>query len=188
LHNIPNIISVLRILLVLPIAHLLLDEAWKSALILIFIAGISDAFDGFLARAFHWQSKLGSILDPLADKLLLVVLFVTLAYQNIIPNWLAFMVIARDIIILLGAITYQWLTKDLKIAPLLSSKINTALQIVFVLGLMYHLAISPLSQNLLLVMQILIVMTTLYSGVIYIICWLGYYKKFQIKQADKIKS
>ncbi|HIP94029.1 MAG TPA: CDP-alcohol phosphatidyltransferase family protein, partial [Leucothrix sp.] len=92
MHHIPNIISVLRILLVLPIASLLLDEAWMSAFILIFIAGISDAFDGFLARAFHWQSKLGSMLDPIADKLLLVVIFVTLAYRDIIPNWLAIIV------------------------------------------------------------------------------------------------
>jgi len=170
---------------VLPIAHLLLNGAWKAALVLIFIAGISDAFDGFLARTFHWQSKLGSILDPLADKLLLVVLFVTLAYRDIISEWLAFLVIARDVIILFGAIAYQRLTRDLKIAPLLSSKINTALQIVFVLGLMYHLAISPLPPNLLLVMQVLVVMTTLYSGIAYVVCWLGYYKKFQGKQTDK---
>ena len=172
----------------LPIASLLLDEAWMSAFILIFIAGISDAFDGFLARAFHWQSKLGSMLDPIADKLLLVVIFVTLAYRDIIPNWLAIIVISRDILILSGAIFYQWFTQDLRIAPLLSSKINTALQIVFVLGLMYHLAISPLPQMLMFILQILVVMTTLYSGVKYVICWVAYYKKFRTQKLERLKG
>ena len=185
MHHIPNIISVLRILLVLPIAYLLLDKAWAQALILIFIAGVSDALDGFLARAFHWQSELGSILDPIADKLLLVIIFVTLAYRGVIPNWLAFLVITRDIVILSGAISYQWFTHDLKIAPLLSSKINTALQIVFVLALMYHLAILSLPLKLMQLLQIAVVITTLYSGVKYIICWTIYYKRLQHNSGDE---
>ncbi len=167
----------------LPIAYLLLSEAWAQALVLIFVAGVSDALDGFLARTFHWQSELGSIIDPIADKLLLVIIFVTLAYRGIIPNWLALLVIARDVVILSGAISYQWFTQDLKIAPLLSSKINTALQIVFVLMLMYHLAISSLPLELMLLLQIAVVVTTLYSGVKYIICWSVYYKKYRIKQS-----
>jgi len=178
LHHIPNIISILRILLVLPIANLLLNQAWGTAFILIFIAGISDAFDGFLARAFNWQSKLGSILDPIADKLLLFVIFATLAYQNIIPNWLAILVISRDIIILLGAISYQWITGNLKITPLMSSKINTALQIVFVLGLMYHLAISSLPEIIMSILKISVVITTIISGINYIVSWTAYYANY----------
>lgn len=181
MHHIPNIISVLRIILVFPIAYFLLNEDWMHAFTLIFIAGISDALDGFLARTFHWQSELGSILDPIADKLLLVIIFVTLAYRGVIPNWLAFLVIARDVLILSGAISYQWLTQDLKIAPLLSSKINTALQIVFVLVLMYHLAIATLPQISMYLLQIAVVITTLYSGVKYIICWMAYYKKYRMQ-------
>jgi len=166
------------------IAYFLLSEDWAHALILIFIAGISDALDGFLARAFHWQSELGSILDPIADKLLLVIIFVTLAYRGVIPNWLAFLVIARDILILSGAISYQWLTQDLKIAPLLSSKINTALQIVFVLVLMYHLAVASLPQKPLFFLQIAVVITTLYSGLKYVICWSIQYKKYREKSKN----
>ncbi len=182
MHHIPNIISVLRILLVLPIAILLLNKAWEMAFILIFIAGISDAFDGFLARTFHWQSKLGSILDPVADKLLLVVLFVTLAYRDIIPSWLAALVISRDVVILVGAMSYQWITHDLKITPLLSSKLNTALQIVFVLLLMYHLAVSPVPEKAMFAMQIAVVVTTIISGVKYVICWTNYYKNYLEKK------
>jgi len=183
MHHIPNIISILRIILVLPIAYLLLNEAWVQALTLIFIAGISDALDGFLARTFYWQSELGSILDPIADKLLLVIIFITLAYRDVIPNWLAFLVIARDVLILGGAISYQWLTENLKIEPLLSSKINTALQIVFVLALMYHLAISPLPQTFMFSLQALVVIMVMYSGFKYVVCWTSYYKKFRIKKA-----
>ena len=157
---------------------MLLNQSWDIAFVLIFIAGISDAFDGFLARTFNWQSKLGSILDPIADKLLLVVIFITLAYQNIIPNWLAILVISRDIIILLGAISYQWLTGNLKITPLMSSKINTALQIVFVLGLMYHLAISPLPEIIMSILKISVVVTTIISGINYIVSWTGYYASY----------
>lgn len=175
MHHTPNIISVLRIFLVLPIAYLLLNEAWSTALILIFIAGISDALDGYLARTFHWQSKLGSMLDPIADKFLLVVIFVTLAYRDIIPNWLAALIISRDIIILLGAISYQWITHDLKIVPLLSSKINTALQIVFALSLIFHLAITPLPEIVLSALQASVVIMTIISGVKYVTCWAGYY-------------
>lgn len=182
MHHIPNIISLLRILLVLPIAYFLLAEDWTLALILIFIAGISDALDGFVARTFHWQSELGSILDPIADKILLVIIFVTLAYRGAIPSWLAFLIVFRDIVILAGAVSYQWLTQDLKIAPLLSSKINTALQIVFALALMYHLAISTLPQALIYLLQIAVVITTLYSGVKYIICWMAYYKKYRMQK------
>lgn len=144
------------------------------AFILIFIAGISDAFDGFLARAFKWQSTLGSFLDPLADKLLLGVIFISLAYKGIIPNWLVILVITRDIIILLGAGFYQWMTQELNISPLFSSKINTALQIIFVLVIMYHLAIEPLPEAITLGLQLVVAFTTLLSGFLYVKYWLRY--------------
>ncbi len=188
MHHIPNIISVLRLILVLPIAFQLQNEAWLSAFILIFIAGISDALDGFLARAFNWQSQLGSILDPLADKLLLIVIFVSLAYKGIIPNWLAVLVVTRDFVILFGAIIYQWLTRELKITPLFSSKVNTAFQIIFVLALMYHLAISSLSNSLLYVLQIGVATTTLFSGFSYVICWARYTMTYLQKNGTEMEQ
>ena len=174
MHHIPNIISALRVLLVLPIAHQLLHGAWGNAFVLIFIAGISDALDGYLARNFKWQSKLGAFLDPLADKLLMTVLFVCLAYKDIIPNWLAILVVSRDFIILLGAMIYHWVTRDLRMSPLLISKANTAMQICFVLALMYHLAIDPVTDIILNILQYGVAITTLLSGILYMIHWSRY--------------
>ena len=188
MHHIPNIISVLRLFLVLPIALELQNEAWLNAFVLIFIAGVSDALDGFLARAFKWQSKLGSILDPLADKLLLIVIFVSLAYKGVIPNWLAILIVVRDFVILLGAITYHYLTRELKVSPLFSSKINTAFQIIFVLALMYHLAINPLSEDLFTLLQIGVTLTTLFSGISYVICWARYTIAFQQKRGIEMEQ
>ncbi|WP_299877527.1 CDP-alcohol phosphatidyltransferase family protein [uncultured Cocleimonas sp.] len=182
MHHIPNIISALRILLVLPIAHQLLHAEWKNALILIFVAGISDAIDGFLARNYKWQSKLGGFLDPLADKLLLTVVFVTLAYKDIIPNWLAILVISRDLIILLGAIVYHWVTRELRMTPILISKINTTMQITFVLALMYHLAINPMTEPVLNILKYGVAITTLLSGIMYVIHWSRYTIKYLSKK------
>lgn len=86
--DIPNIISVFRILLVLPVVWLLLQQQYTMALVLFAIAGVSDALDGFLAKHNGWESRLGTILDPLADKLLLVCSFLTLAWLGLIPFWL----------------------------------------------------------------------------------------------------
>ncbi len=169
MHHIPNIICIIRIILIFPITYYLHNDEWLGAFVLFFIAGISDGIDGYLARKFSWQSKLGSILDPLADKLLMLVLYVMLAYKGIIPEWLALLVVARDIIIILGAMIYHWLTRELTISPLISSKINTAFQITFVIALMFHRAITPLSETLIYLLQLGVIFTTVYSGISYII-------------------
>ena len=177
MHHIPNIISVIRILLIIPIAMLLHQKAWTSVFWLMLLAGFSDALDGFLARTFNWQSRLGAILDPLADKALLVFVFLSLAHKGIIPVWLAALVVVRDIIILAGAISYRWLFKDIQISPLFISKINTAVQILFVFAIMYHLAFSgtsywQLSLSVVNSLQSLVVLTTIVSGVAYVLIWL----------------
>lgn len=181
MHHIPNIICIIRIILVFPIAYYLHNDEWLYAFVLFFIAGISDGIDGYLARKFSWQSKLGSILDPLADKLLMLVLYVMLAYKDIIPDWLALLVVARDIIIILGAMSYHWITRELNISPLISSKINTAFQITFVIAVMYHRAIAPLSETLIYLLQLGVIFTTAYSGISYIIRWTQYTIKYQSK-------
>jgi len=164
----------------------LLHGAWGSAFTLIFIAGASDALDGFLARSFKWQSKLGAFLDPLADKLLLIVVFVTLAYKEVIPNWLAVIVVSRDFLIILGAIIYHWVTRELRMSPLLISKANTAMQICFVLALMYHLAIDPIPESTLSILKYSVAATTLISGILYVIHWSRYtIKHFSEKQHHK---
>ena len=104
LRNIPNIISTLRIIMVFPIAFFIWDEAYHTAFILMLIAGLSDALDGFLARTFHWQSKLGALLDPAADKLLLVSIFIICGIKGFLPIWFVVLIFSRDIIIFIGAL------------------------------------------------------------------------------------
>ena len=94
----PNAICIVRVVLVAPIVFMLLEERYFAALVLIAIAGFSDALDGFLARAFDWRTPLGSLLDPAADKLLIASVFLTLAYQGLVPLLLTIVVIVRDVV------------------------------------------------------------------------------------------
>src|SRR5690606_20003040 len=134
----PNAICVLRPLLVPPVVLLLLAERYQEALMLFIIAGGSDAVDGFLAKRFGWRTRLGSLLDPAADKLLLVSVFVTLAYLGLVPVALAAIVVGRDVVIVLGALGYQFLIAPLEGQPLVVSKLNTACQLLFVLVTIAH--------------------------------------------------
>lgn len=184
MHHIPNIISILRMFLVLPIAIQLYHGNWMFAFVLIFIAGLSDALDGFLARAFNWQSNLGSFLDPIADKLLLIVIFVLLAHKNIIPIWLMGLVVGRDIVIVAGASFYQWKTRALKMSPLISSKINTAMQVIFVLCMLIHLTVMPLPSLLIQGLVWVVALTTVVSGALYVINWTYYYNNHLSQSAN----
>ncbi len=171
LRHIPNIITVFRFVLIPPVAWAILNGRYKLALILFFIAGVSDGVDGFLARVFHWQSRLGSFLDPLADKILTLVCFYCLAWTALIPWWLFAVVLLRDIVIIGGAAAYQLLTHALEMHPTFVSKFNTALQIVVILAVLYSNSISPLSDTLMQAMMYLLFISTLVSGLIYVIIW-----------------
>lgn len=125
LRQLPNALTLLRLALVPPIAALiLLGETWP-ALALFVIAGLSDALDGLLARRFGWQSGLGVVLDPIADKLLLGVVFVCLAVAGMIPVWLTVVVIARDLLIVLGASGRRLASGSEPLQPMLAGKLNT---------------------------------------------------------------
>jgi len=130
LAQIPNLITVLRMLLVVPTAWLLWEEYYLDAFVLMIITGLSDALDGYLARRFDWMSELGATLDPLADKLLVAAMFVVFTLQAHIPLWLAAIVLLRDFTILGGAGIYKLLYEEVEIAPTLLSKANTATQLV----------------------------------------------------------
>ena len=108
LRQIPNVISAIRILLVVPIAVALLNHRLPATIALFALAALSDAADGFLAKRFGWQSDLGAVLDPAADKLLLASVFVVLAYLHLIPLWLMATAVARDAIIVTGALLYRF--------------------------------------------------------------------------------
>lgn len=171
LKHIPNIISVLRIILVIPIISSIWDGKYELAFILILIAGVSDGVDGFLARFFNWKSRLGAILDPLADKILLVSLFVVFAFKDLLPIWLMVIVISRDLIILSGAVIYNFFIEKIEIKPLFISKVNTAFQIILVLIIALKLANIQTPLWLFNAMIVLTTLSTLISGISYVTIW-----------------
>ena len=169
--DIPNIISIARVVLVFPVIWLLLSQQYQSAMLLFFVAGISDALDGFLARQFHWQSRLGGILDPLADKFLLVSSYLCLGWLQALSWWLVGLVVLRDVIIVMGAVAYNFRVEKLDAQPSLMSKLNTGLQILLVLLVVYDLGFSALPDRLLQGMMWTVAFTTLWSGIGYVFSW-----------------
>jgi cardiolipin synthase len=157
--SIPNLITLGRILLVPVVVWAIASGAMLAAFILFVGAGISDAVDGYLAKRFNMTSELGAYLDPLADKVLIVSIYVALGIAGTIPRWLVILVVSRDIMIV-GAILLSWLMgSPLKVKPLLVSKLKTAAQIVFacvVLGsLGFDLDASPVTFVLMGVVAVL---------------------------------
>jgi cardiolipin synthase (CMP-forming) len=134
LRQVPNAITSLRILLVIPIALALLHHELITTLGLFCVAAASDLVDGFLAKRFGWQTTVGSVLDPAADKLLLATVFVVLAVLGLVPLWLMASAVARDLIIVLGAIAYRVFIGPLDARPTNVSKLNTLCQAVFILS------------------------------------------------------
>jgi cardiolipin synthase len=165
--------------MVFPIAFFIWEGAYHTAFILMLIAGLSDALDGFLARTFHWQSKLGALLDPAADKLLLVSIFVICGLKGFLPLWLVGLIFLRDIIIVVGAFFYQQVTQDKKIKPLLISKLNTALQILLAVLTLYQAALQPFSTYINTLLIISVTLTTLVSGIAYVMLWTRYTMEYK---------
>ena len=128
--NIPNFITLGRIISVPVIFWLLLSGQSKIAFFVFVCAGISDAVDGYLAKRFHWDTELGSYLDPLADKLLIVSIFIALGVRNELPLWLVIAVVSRDILIVAAVLLAWLLDQRVRIKPLIVSKANTAMQIL----------------------------------------------------------
>lgn len=169
--DIPNIITILRMSFAPLVVWLLINERYAQALLLFGVAGASDALDGYLAKHYHWTSRLGSVLDPLADKLLLVSSYGALGWMGIIPVWLLMAVIVRDVLILAGAIAYHHLIGHVEMAPTLISKINTLVQVMLVLVLVTSLSIEPLPKWLLDGMIYGVLATTVLSGADYVRTW-----------------
>lgn len=128
--SLPNIITLARIILVPMIIWLILSGLTHTAFVLFVIAGVSDALDGFLAKHFHMETKLGAYLDPLADKLLIVCMFVTLGLQGQLPAWLVIAVVFRDVLIVVAVMLSSVLGHPVEIKPLAVSKANTTAQIL----------------------------------------------------------
>ncbi|MCU7905234.1 MAG: CDP-alcohol phosphatidyltransferase family protein [Candidatus Thiodiazotropha sp. (ex Epidulcina cf. delphinae)] len=169
--DIPNLISVLRILLTLPTVWLLFEHEFSYALILFAVAGFSDGLDGYLAKRFVWQSHLGGMLDPLADKALLMSSFLVLGGLGLIPIWLVILVIFRDLTIMGGALYYHFSVEEVDADPSLISKLNTLLQILLVLLVVTDAGPFPLPSQLLQTLVWATGFTTLVSGAAYVWIW-----------------
>lgn len=128
----PNILTLARIVAVVPLVWLMLIESFGWAFIVAMMAGVSDALDGYLARRFSWQSHFGGWADPAADKLLMSASYVTLAYLQVLPIWLSVLVIGKDVLIALGALAYRWLFGRFQATPTRISKLTTLSQVILI--------------------------------------------------------
>lgn len=168
---IPNLICVVRIVLVVPIVFSLLSGDFLSALVLFLLAGLSDGLDGYLAKNFHWRTRLGGILDPLADKLLLVSVMVTLTWLGLSPVWLACVVIGRDLIIVTGGTVYNFLIGPVEPDPSLISKLNTGFQLLYMLLVISDRAFDWPENMSILVIGAGVFITSVVSGLDYVLRW-----------------
>ncbi|WP_022949422.1 CDP-alcohol phosphatidyltransferase family protein [Methylohalobius crimeensis] len=173
--QIPNLITVMRIFLVGPTVWLILERRFDWALGLFFVAGVSDALDGYLAKHFGWFSRLGSLLDPIADKLLIVACYVAGAWIGLLPGWLAELVVARDLVILLGGVVYYLFLHPFEGQPSWISKFNTLCQIVLLLVLFWQHGFRPLPTGWSTGLIYLVSVTTVVSGIQYVHLWGSYF-------------
>ena len=170
-NDIPNLISGVRVLLIVPIVWYLLQHLYVEALILFVIAGLSDWLDGYLARKYHWGSHLGGWLDPLADKAMQVSVYVTLTLLGLIPWWLLLAVMLRDVIIVLGGLYYYYSVEKVNAAPSFISKLNTFMQIFLVVVLLVHNSVYVFNEMIPNLVIIAVLITTVLSGLDYVITW-----------------
>ncbi|OIQ48803.1 putative CDP-diacylglycerol--glycerol-3-phosphate 3-phosphatidyl-transferase 2 [Pseudodesulfovibrio hydrargyri] len=168
--TVPNILTIVRILLTPLFVVAYVGENFNLAWMLFLVAGLTDAFDGFLARVWDQRTQLGAVLDPLADKALLVTSFICLAAKGWIPFWFAVLVVSRDLIIVGGLAVLNFLGVDVKnrIRPIWISKFNTAVQIVLVVAVMIHRTFALDYGYLLGTLVAITAVSTSLSGIAYV--------------------
>ncbi len=169
----PNAISLFRIALVPPILALLLNGRHDIALLLFFVAGFSDGLDGYLAKRFDWHSRAGALLDPIADKLLVAGTFVSLSITGHLPIWLAAIVILRDVVIVGGAMAYNFLVRPVEGEPTRISKLNTALELLLVLFVISRAGFGWPDQITITMLGAAVLVTVVISGIDYVWAWTG---------------
>lgn len=126
--TIPNVITIARILLIPVVAFLLLDHDYALAFAVFLVAAAGDWLDGFLARRLNQISQFGAVLDPVADKMTMMIVAIVLAAQELLPVWLAVVIVLRDAVIVTGAIAYRFVVGHVEMAPTRLSKANTFLE------------------------------------------------------------
>lgn len=168
MRHLPNLICLLRIVLIWPVVVSLAHGAYLTTLGLFLLAAVSDGLDGFLAKRFNWTSALGTLLDPLADKLLLVSVFLVATWIGLIPRWLTVAAVTRDFLIGLGALAYRIGWGPLRGRPTYASKVNTLLQVLYVVLVVLRAAEGWPPQNVLDALAWLALATILISGYGYV--------------------
>lgn len=169
LRYLPNLICLARIALLWPILAALTVHHYGVAAALFAVAGVSDLADGYLAKRCGWTSELGKWLDPVADKCLLITLFVAAAWAGLVPRWVTAVVVARDVMIALGALSYLAWVGPLQGHPILASKLNTLVQLAYLLGVFLFKATGFPPVELLELGAILTLLTCGVSGLAYVI-------------------
>jgi cardiolipin synthase (CMP-forming) len=169
--NLANLITLGRLLSVPVAIWLVLSGEVTAAFWLFIIAGLSDAIDGFVAKRLDQRSHLGALLDPAADKALLVSMYVTLGISNHLPTWLVILVVFRDVLIVGGFLMVAALGHPMRWEPLMVSKLNTALQIALIGVVLAELGLGLALQTLALGLIYATGATTVISGAGYLIRW-----------------
>lgn len=170
--SIPNLITLGRVILVPVVFWLLVTSQMEAAFLVFVVAGVSDAVDGYLAKRFGWATELGAYLDPLADKLLIVCIFVALGVRGELPSWLVIGVVSRDILIVIGIFLSWFLGNPVEIKPLALSKANTLAQIVLAATVLADAAFKLELAAFRFVLVWLVAALTVGSLVAYLSAWL----------------
>ncbi|HEX9701691.1 MAG TPA: CDP-alcohol phosphatidyltransferase family protein [Rhodospirillales bacterium] len=169
--NVPNLITLAR-LVSAPVVVWLILEGWIMAAFWVFLAAaVSDAADGIIAKRFDAETVFGGFIDPIADKVLLVSVYVSLGYRGFMEDWLVIMVVFRDALIVGGALLFQTITQSLSMQPLMISKVNTFVQLVFAAIVLGSRGYGIDDLGLLAVLTYIVAATTILSGGVYVITW-----------------
>ncbi|MGE3294664.1 MAG: CDP-alcohol phosphatidyltransferase family protein [Geminicoccaceae bacterium] len=141
--NIANLLTVVRLCLAVPIVLLVRSDDFHLAAVLFLIAALSDGLDGFIAKRFSGVTPLGTVLDPIADKVLMASLFVTLAFMGHLPVWIVVLVLARDVLIVLGTLVLRLVAGEFRVEPLLVGKASTLMQLLLGATVLVQLSMLP---------------------------------------------
>ena len=169
--TLPNLITVGRLILVPLVIWFISDGAFAAAFIVFVIAGIGDGVDGFIARQYDLRSRLGTYLDPIADKVLLVSIYLSLTFIDEIAGWLAVMIVSRDMFIIGGVLLAWVLDRPIEVKPLVISKINTAAQIILAALVLGNLAFDAGLGDVRDVLVWVVGVLTIASATAYLIDW-----------------
>lgn len=168
---IPNLLTLGRIALVPFLIVLLQDLQFMWSLLVFVVAGISDGLDGYIAKRFNARTQLGAILDPLADKALIISAYVTLSILVLIPFWLVVAVVFRDIIIICGYLVMTLFFGAPEMRPLRISKVNTFMQLLYVVVVLAYLAGASVLSPSLQPLAVVVLVTSVASGLAYVVIW-----------------